>query len=246
LKENAHTLCSIFVNPIQFNDLQDFQNYPKTQEADIAMLEKQGCDVVFLPSVDELYPEGPGPVKQYDLGRLEQILEGKFRPGHFQGVCQVVDILLSIVKPHRLYLGQKDYQQCMVIQKMIELTGRSTQVKICETIREEDGLAMSSRNSRLSASERQVAPVIYSTLVNTRNAFAKGDLVPLQKRAFEQLEKAGLRPDYFEFANAETLVILSTWNGTDPVVAVVAAFLGNVRLIDNMILNNSISFNQYN
>jgi pantoate--beta-alanine ligase len=243
LKENDLTLCSIFINPTQFNDPQDFQKYPVTIEADILKLEEQGCDILFLPSVEEIYPAGLGQGKHYALGYLEQILEGKFRPGHFQGVCRVVDILLEIVEPHRLYLGQKDYQQCMVIQKMIELTGRATQLRICETIREKDGLAMSSRNTRLSASERQVAPIIYSALVKTKNDLKKGDLAPLKKLAFQQLEQAGLRPDYFEFANADTLEIITAWNGTDPLVAVVAAFLGDVRLIDNMILNSSVSNN---
>jgi pantoate--beta-alanine ligase len=243
LKENDLTLCSIFINPTQFNDPQDFQKYPITIEADILKLEEQGCDILFLPSVEEIYPAGLGQGKHYALGYLEQILEGKFRPGHFQGVCRVVDILLEIVEPHRLYLGQKDYQQCMVIQKMIELTGRATQLRICETIREKDGLAMSSRNTRLSASERQVAPIIYSALVKTKNDLKKGDLAPLKKLAFQQLEQAGLRPDYFEFANADTLEIITAWNGTDPLVAVVAAFLGDVRLIDNMILNSSVSNN---
>jgi pantoate--beta-alanine ligase len=243
MKENAHTLCSIFVNPTQFNDPQDFQKYPITIESDIAKLDRQGCDILFLPSVDEIYPAGLGQGKPYELGRLEQILEGQFRPGHFQGVCRVVDILLEIVEPHRLYLGQKDYQQCMVIQKMIELTGRATEVRICETMRENDGLAMSSRNTRLSATERQVAPVIYMVLTKAKKDLTKGDLAPLREQAFKQLEKAGLRPDYFEFANAGTLEILQQWNGKDPVVAVVAAFLGDVRLIDNMILNSSVSFN---
>jgi pantoate--beta-alanine ligase len=243
LEENSHTVCSIFVNPTQFNDPQDFQKYPITIESDIAKLAKEGCDILFLPSLEEIYPAGLGKGKHYELGLLEQILEGKFRPGHFQGVCRVVDILLEIVEPHSLYLGQKDYQQCMVIRKMIELTGRATQLRICETIREKDGLAMSSRNTRLSATERQVAPVIYKVLTETRNNLAKGELAPLQTKAIQQLETAGLRPDYFEFANAGTLEIMQEWNGTDPLVAVVAAFLGDVRLIDNMILNSSVSFN---
>ena len=155
----------------------------------------------------------------------------------------MVDILLEIVEPHRLYLGQKDYQQCMVVRKMIELTGRATELRICETMREKDGLAMSSRNTRLSVTERQVAPVIYTVLMKAKNALTKGDLATLREQAFQQLEKAGLRPDYFEFANAGNLEIMQHWNGKDPVVAVVAAFLGDVRLIDNMILNSGVSFN---
>ncbi|HLO81093.1 MAG TPA: pantoate--beta-alanine ligase [Chitinophagaceae bacterium] len=241
--ENAHSLCSIFVNPTQFNDPQDFQKYPVTIEADILKLEKQGCDILFLPTTEEIYPGGMGKAPYYELGRLEQILEGKFRPGHFQGVCQVVDILLSITEPDRLYLGQKDYQQCMVIQKMISLTGKSTALRICETVREADGLAMSSRNMRLSPEQRQKAPIIFKVLDQTRKELRNGSLLQLQQQALEHLENGGFRPDYFEFAKADTLEIVQEWDGRQPLVALVAAFLGEIRLIDNMILNSSDSFN---
>jgi pantoate--beta-alanine ligase len=241
--KRKHTLCSIFVNPTQFNDPQDFQKYPVVIESDIVKLEKQGCDLLFLPHVDEIYPQSNDQLIHYDIGHLEQVLEGKFRPGHFQGVCRVVDILLDIVAPHRLYLGQKDFQQCMVIRKMIELTGKTTELRICPTIRERDGLAMSSRNMRLSAEQRQIAPTMYAVLSNAKNNLKTGDLSVMQKQALEQLEKAGFRPDYFEFADADTLDIIRQWNGRDNVVALVAAFLGDVRLIDNMILSSPVSFN---
>ncbi|MFZ1534928.1 MAG: pantoate--beta-alanine ligase, partial [Chitinophagaceae bacterium] len=156
-KENQVTISSIFVNPTQFNDLKDFEKYPITIEKDIEMLEAAGCNVLFLPSVKEIYPEGIKPEMQYELGYIETILEGKFRPGHFQGVCMVVHRLLDIVQPDNLYLGQKDYQQCMVISKLVELINQQDTIKvnICPTLREKDGLAMSSRNMRLNEDERK-------------------------------------------------------------------------------------------
>jgi pantoate--beta-alanine ligase len=243
LQESDLTLCSIFVNPTQFNDPQDFQKYPISIESDIEMLEKQGCDILFLPSVEEIYPSGTGGGLHYELGELEQILEGKFRPGHFQGVSRVVDILVSTVEPDHLYLGQKDYQQCMVIRKMLELTGKDTRLIICETVREKDGLAMSSRNRRLGEPDREKAVGIYHSLLFAQENLREGSLEELKKRALGMLEAEGFRPDYFELAHARTLQILSHWNGEDPVVAIVAAFLGEVRLIDNMILNSSVPIN---
>jgi pantoate--beta-alanine ligase len=236
-KENAVSLCSIFVNPTQFNDPQDFQKYPITIESDIQKLQSAGCNVLFLPSVEEIYPGGLDNGKHYDLGHLEQVLEGSFRPGHFQGVCRVVDILLSITEPDVLYLGQKDYQQCMVIGKMIELTGKQTLLRICDTVREHDGLAMSSRNMRLTPDQRTIAPLIYQLLSGAKRSLKAGDLRPYQSKALEELRNAGFKPDYFEFAHADSLQLVQHWNGTDRLVTLVAAFLGDVRLIDNMILN---------
>ncbi len=241
--ENLSTLCSIFINPTQFNDPQDFKKYPVTTESDIQMLEHEGCDILFMPSVDNIYPDGLAEGKLYQLGELEKILEGKFRPGHFQGVCQVVDVLLSIVSPNRLYLGQKDYQQCMVIAKMLELTEKKPELVICETVREPDGLAMSSRNRRLSPSERSKAVTIFAALVYAKGHLVSGPLGKIKEQALNMLQSEGFRPDYFEFAHARTLEIFDHWNGQDPVVAVAAAFLGEVRLIDNMILNSGRSVN---
>jgi pantoate--beta-alanine ligase len=244
LRENQLTLCSIFINPTQFNDPQDFQKYPVSIESDVSMLEKRGCHVVFLPSVDEIYPQGSQETKRYNLGELESVLEGKFRPGHFQGVCKVVDILVSITEPDQLYLGQKDYQQCMVIRKMLDLTGRATGLVICETVREKDGLAMSSRNRRLPDADREKATGIFRSLLFAREHLSEGPLEQLKRQTMSMLEADGFKPDYFEFADARTLQILDHWNGKDPVVALVAAFLGEVRLIDNMILNSTPPINQ--
>lgn len=243
IQENQFTLCSIFVNPTQFNDPQDFLKYPVSLESDLRMLENRGCDVLFLPSVEEIYPHGIQDSKHFELGDLELILEGKFRPGHFQGVCRVVDILVSVVEPDRLYLGQKDYQQCMVIRKMLELTDKKTSLVICDTVREDDGLAMSSRNRRLSPADRETAAGIYRSLIFARNQLKAGALKEIKEKSLTMLESDGFRPDYFEIAHARTLQIMDHWNGRDPIVALVAAFLGEVRLIDNLILNNSAPIN---
>src|SRR6478609_10764771 len=175
-QQSGITVCSIFVNPTQFNDPQDFAKYPVTLEKDLLLLEKAGCDVVFLPSVAEMYPGGLAPDKHFELGYLETILEGKYRPGHFQGVCQVVNRLLEIVRPTTLFLGQKDYQQCMVIKKLIELAGFDTTLNIVPTIRENSGLALSSRNLRLSKKDKETAAVIYRSLQFLRQNIQPGDL----------------------------------------------------------------------
>jgi pantoate--beta-alanine ligase len=229
-------VCSIFVNPTQFNDPKDFEKYPVTLDKDIDLLEKAGCDVLFLPAVTEIYPDGTALKEQYDLGYIETILEGKFRPGHFQGVCQVVNRLLDIVAPDNLYLGQKDYQQCMVIKKMIELKGLKTKIIICPTLRETDGLAMSSRNMRLNAKERQEAVTISQVLAFIKNEIRPGYLQDLKLRSIDILEAQGYKVDYVEIADADTLAIRENWDGKTKLVALVAAFLNEVRLIDNMLL----------
>ncbi len=235
-KSGVLTVCSIFVNPTQFNDSKDFENYPSTIERDIDELEKAGCDVLFLPTVSEMYPEGTKNAKQYDLGYLETVLEGKYRPGHFQGVCQVVHRLLDIIPADQLYLGQKDYQQCMVIKKLVDLAKIKTAISICPTFREADGLAMSSRNVRLTAPDRKIAVKIFETLSNIKNNVKPGDLKPLQETAIQNLTAAGFKVDYAELANAKTLELMHEWDGKTEMVTLIAAFLHDVRLIDNMLL----------
>lgn len=238
--KSANSLCiaSIFVNPTQFNDPADFSKYPVTIENDILLLEKAGCDLLFLPSVAEVYPTGTANPPNYELGYIETILDGKFRPGHFQGVCMVVHRLLSIVNPDNLYLGQKDYQQCMVINRLLELTGmKSIQLNISPTLRETDGLAMSSRNLRLTSQDRAVAPAIFETLMAVKTGIKPGSLLEIKKMATEKLTQKGFRVDYIEIATAKELILLNEWNGHDKLVALAAAFLGDVRLIDNMLLN---------
>lgn len=234
--ENDLVVCSIFVNPTQFNDPKDFQNYPITIENDIDLLEKAGCDALFLPAVEEMYPAGLENKKPYALGYLETVLEGRYRPGHFQGVCQVVHRLLTIVPADRLYLGQKDFQQCMVIRKMIELENLPVETVICPTLRETDGLAMSSRNMRLDKTAREKAVEISRTLLHIKSSLKAGDLSELKTAAVEQLNRTGFKTDYVEIADADTLELIGRWDGKQKLVALCAAFLGEVRLIDNMLL----------
>jgi len=220
------TVCSIFVNPTQFNDPKDYQKYPITIEKDIALLEAAGADALFLPEVREMYPDGTTGLEKYDLGHLETILEGKYRPGHFQGVCQVMRRLLDLVRPDHLFMGSKDYQQCMVVQRLIQLMDWSIHLHRCPIVREPDGLAMSSRNTRLTPPERQRATAIYQSL----QALRSGAPLTIAEKI---LTDAQFRTDYIATCDPETL------EPTDPSpgsIALIAAFQGEVRLIDNLIL----------
>lgn len=231
--DNNISICSIYVNPTQFNNAEDFKKYPKTIENDINLLEKWGCDVLFLPETDEVYSK-EFVINHYNLGYLESLLEGKYRPGHFQGVCQVVHRLLQIVMPDKLYLGRKDYQQCMVISKMIELKEINTEVVICPTLREPDGLAMSSRNLRLNETQRITAVQIFKTMQMIRKEITPGNLYQLKQKAVKILTDAGFRVDYVEIADAGSLEPIIEWNGQQKAVTLVAAFLDDIRLIDNL------------
>lgn len=235
-EENELVVCSIYVNPTQFNDPKDFERYPKTLEKDIYMLEKASCDVLFLPDTAQLYPPGETDEEKYDLGELEYMLEGKFRPGHFQGVCQVVQRLINIVMPEQLYLGQKDFQQCMVIKKLLTLMGMHTNLVICPIIRETNGLAMSSRNMRLSADERNKAAGIYAALSYIDQNIQPGPLRDILDKAVHILSAHGLRSEYIEIATVADMKPLTEWDGDTEIVALIAAYMGDVRLIDNMIL----------
>ncbi len=233
--QNSLTICSIYVNPTQFNNIIDLNKYPVTLEKDIDKLEMADCDILFLPSTEEMYMNNE--IKEhYDLGMLEHILEGKYRPGHFQGVCTIVDKLLKAIKPNTLYLGKKDYQQCMVINKMITDKKYEVRLEICETIREPRGLAMSSRNLRLNEVEKIDALKIIETLINIKKDIKPGNLEEIKINATKYLTKNGYKVDYTEIADAATLEIVSDWDGKAKLVALVAAYLNNLRLIDNIIL----------
>lgn len=231
-------VSSIFVNPTQFNEAGDFEKYPKTIDKDVYKLEKAGCDILFLPSVKEMYPNGSILHKQYNLGYLDTLLEAASRPGHFQGVCQVMDRLLTIVQPDRVVLGQKDYQQCMVISKLVSETGIPIDILIGDTLREHDGLAMSSRNLRLSGNARTKAPQIYETLVWIKQQIKPGNLQSIKKRAADNLNTGGFKTDYIEIADAKSLQIVADWDGQSALVILIAAFIDDIRLIDNMLLLN--------
>jgi pantoate--beta-alanine ligase len=235
-QENHLTVCSIFINPTQFNNSEDFRLYPVTMEEDIEKLVVAGCEILFIPPVSEIYPESYRK-KEYELGSIETVLEGYYRPGHFQGVCQVVDRLLDMVEPDHLYMGQKDFQQCMVVKKLLEITGKEKVMKLVinPTIREADGLAMSSRNLRLNIEEKALAVSIYNELCTIKARLDQEPLANLKKQAEEHLEEKGFSVDYVEIAQVSDLATAT--DNHKPLVALVAANIGQIRLIDNMLLN---------
>ena len=240
INQSDLTVCSIFVNPTQFNNPQDYQKYPVTISDDIIKLEDAGCDVLFFPPVEEVYPHGLISTN-YDFGNLEHILEGEYRPGHFQGVGQVVHRLLDIVQPDKIFIGQKDYQQCFIIKKLLELEQIPVEVYVEETLREASGLALSSRNLRLSEAEKKSAAAINQSLLYVKENLAKQsipDLIAFAKKHL--LENGFSKIDYLSIVNAKTLQTIDVWDATTPLVALLAAYIGEVRLIDNMVLTPSL------
>lgn len=233
----CYTVCSIFVNPTQFNDPSDLEKYPRTPEKDAELLEKVGCDVIFMPEVEEIYP--PGDIQDFELDfeGLDEVMEGVFRPGHFKGVAQVVKRLLDLVQPDGLYMGQKDFQQVAIVRHLIRVTGFPVELVVVPTVREHDGLAMSSRNVRLSPDGRRQGPAIYQALMAAKNKAASG-LPPaeISREAMNELSNAGFKPEYFEVVNGDTLQPVQSMEAAPEVVACVAAWLEGVRLIDNMSL----------
>jgi pantoate--beta-alanine ligase len=237
-KTKGHfSIASIFVNPTQFNDPADFEKYPKTLEKDIRLLESHGCDVLFLPSASEIYPNGMLQLPHYNLGALDQIWEGSHRPGHFQGVCQVVHRLLLAVRPGHLFMGQKDFQQCMVVSRLLELTRLPVELHICPTVREDSGLALSSRNMRLSQEGRQQATEIFRQLRYIQHHIGRLPVALLEQQAAEALLRAGFsKVDYIAVCRQETLEHLTKWDAGIAAVIIAAAFLNDVRLIDNLVV----------
>jgi len=235
--ENDITICSIFINPTQFNNATDFEKYPITIEADIEQLELNGCDILFMPSVEDIYPSH-FQKSHFELGYLETILEGKHRKGHFQGVCMVVKRLLEIVNCDILYLGQKDYQQCMVLKKMVSDLNIPVGIEILPTVREENGLAMSSRNKRLDEAQKEAALIIFEVLCFLKENIFEIDMADLKVKSVEKLKAKGFDIDYVEITD-ELLKTITTAEKKQTIVALIAASIGEVRLIDNMILNNA-------
>jgi pantoate--beta-alanine ligase len=228
-------VCSIFVNPTQFTDPKDLEKYPRPLEHDIRMLEEAGCDVVFMPSVLEMYPE---PEEWHiDLGPAEFLLEGEFRKGHYQGVTQIVKKLFDAVNPDVAFFGQKDFQQVLMIQNMVRHFNLPIEIVSCPIIREDDGLAMSSRNIHLSASDRNNALVLSRALNYVRENYQEQQIETLVNTAKEMINSTGgVELDYFTIANKETLLPEREKNGSE-LVALVAAKVGQTRLIDNTLLD---------
>lgn len=231
--ENSHVVVSIFVNPTQFNNKEDLKKYPRTLEHDLALLNKIPNCIVFIPEVNEIYPENDG-FQEIDLQGMDAILEGKFRPGHFQGVVHVVHNFFQIIQPLRAYFGQKDFQQLAIIRKLTEAFGFKIQIIACETVRDLSGLAKSSRNMRLDESEKIAALIIYETLnfmKQNRNVYSCP--LELKNAAISFFNRGNLQLEYLEICDSNTLEVLEK-DWTKNMTASIAAYCGEVRLIDNM------------
>lgn len=235
-KENDFVIVSIFVNPTQFNDKKDLEKYPRTLESDLLLLETTGVDVVFFPEVSEVYPDGDDKGAEIDLGGLDTYMEGAFRPGHFKGVAQVVKRLLDIVTPDKLYMGQKDFQQFTIIHHMIQKLKISTELVVCPIIREPNGLAMSSRNERLSSATRSVAGIIYKTLKAAKRQSSTKTPEQISSYGMKKLNVAPFEPEYFIIVDGYKLTPIDDIHATKYAVACVAVWADGVRLIDNIIL----------
>ncbi len=231
------TVCSIFVNPTQFNDPKDLEKYPRTIERDIAMLEAAGCDILYLPEVSDIYPTGEAAMEQFSFGAIETLLEGASRPGHFAGVAQVVKILLDFVQPNKLFLGQKDFQQCLILKKLTAQLQIPIEVVVCPIYREMNGLAMSSRNVRLPEVLRLKAGCIYATLnyaASLLRILPPQEIELIAKHAIE--EREDFKVDYFKILHANDLQPVEHINGLSKVVIITAVIVGGVRLLDNILL----------
>ncbi len=227
-------VCSIFVNPNQFNDKEDLKKYPRTPEADIALLEGAQCDVLFMPSVDEVYPEAIH--TKYNFGYLDSILEGAHRPGHFNGVAQVVRRLFEIVQPHKAFFGSKDYQQVMVVKSLVQQLQMPINIVACPILREPDGVAMSSRNTLLSPNERKLAGHIPVWMKHAAAMIRSGKSIAQTKQYInaEVIKHKDMNLDYFEICNANDLKILDDSSPCHSRIALIALFVGKIRLIDNI------------
>ena len=232
-KENDEVISSIFVNPTQFNNPDDFQKYPKTLEKDLELLEKAGVDAVYVPNVEEMYPDGLNS-KKYDFDGLENEMEGKYRPGHFDGVGTIVEELFRQVQPHNAYFGEKDYQQLAIIKKMVEKTKLPVKIHGVPTLREEDGLAMSSRNVRLTETQRKEATIIYETLTKVKEWFKVISVEEIKLRVLEIFRNSNFELEYFVIADEETLKEANAIDEDKEYRAFIVAYADTVRLIDNM------------
>ena len=234
--ENQVTVASIYINPTQFNNPVDLEKYPRTLEKDIALLEGGGCDVLFCPDNDEMYAQTS--TVKFDFGHLDKILEGEFRPGHFSGVALVVSKLFNIVRHDIAYFGQKDYQQFLIISRLVEELKFGIQLQCIPTHREPDGLAMSSRNLRLSESERGKAIVFFNSFLVARESIKSGMKISDVKKQVKKMCEAeeGVLLDYFEVADCENLILLESVKEPDQSIMLIAGFVGDVRLIDNMMV----------
>lgn len=232
--ENDVCVVSVFVNPTQFNNKNDLETYPRTLEKDAELLASVNCSILFAPDVEQIYPEPD--TRVFDFGQLDKVMEGKFRPGHFNGVAQVVSRLFSIVEPKRAYFGEKDFQQLAIIREMVKQLNIPVQIVGCPIVREEDGMALSSRNMRLSATEREKAVLISQTLLKSCNFVAEKSVAELKQWVVDQINSEPLlKVEYFDIVDGLTMQSIANWSDTDYAVGCITVYCGEeVRLIDNM------------
>jgi len=231
------TIASIFVNPTQFNNADDLKNYPRDLQKDLDLLNEAGCDAVFVPSEHEMYPEKD--TRIFDFDGIDKVMEGEHRPGHFNGVAQIVSKLFEAVNPHKVFLGQKDFQQIAILKKMVEKLNFNVEIVACSIIRENDGLAMSSRNQLLTEEHRKVAPRIYSVLMESiQIAKQLKSNIKVKNWVINEINKIPqLKLEYFEIVDAQTLVSVEQIDGDNGHIGCIAVWAGKVRLIDNIIYN---------
>lgn len=235
VKENEVGVVSLFVNPIQFNNQDDYDKYPRTEEEDFKLLAAAGVDAVFAPDVNEMYPKDITDCKEYDLGEVAQVMEGKYRPGHFQGVARVLDILFRLVDPHRAYFGEKDFQQIAVVRNLIKSEGLNVEIVACPIKRAPDGLALSSRNARLNDSQRKAAAEIYATLKYSVEYSKQHSVQATHDTVVERIDAIpGMKVEYFEIVDARTLQPVDEWEESNWIVGCITVYCGEVRLIDNI------------
>lgn len=236
--DNDAAIASVFVNPTQFNNPTDLATYPRKEEDDFRLLETAGMAAVFAPSVEEIYPDGVEASKgskTFDLGKVAEVMEGRFRPGHFQGVAQIVSMLLEMASPTRAYFGEKDFQQIAVIRRMVATEGIDVEIVSCPIRRADDGLALSSRNALLNAEQRKAAPEIYRTLAESVDYSRSHSVSATHDMVVEHLDaQQGFRVEYFEIVDGITLQPVADWNDSEYIVGCITVYCGDIRLIDNI------------
>ena len=240
-QENDQTIVSLFVNPVQFNNPTDLATYPRRPEEDFKLLAKEGVDVVFAPTVEEIYPADFNKERKFDLGIKAEVMEGKFRPGHFQGVALVVNRLFELCRPTHAYFGMKDFQQIAVIKEMIKKEGLDVEIIACPIVREESGLAFSSRNQLLEESDKKAAPEIYKTLKESLE-YSKSHTVEETRSWVAKTinSKDNFKLEYFEIVDGETLIPVEEWDEAAYIIGCITVYVGRIRLIDNIIYKGNL------
>jgi pantoate--beta-alanine ligase len=238
-QENDICISSIFINPTQFNDQKDFEKYPRVVDEDVKKLDSTGCDIVFTPNDDDIYPGNDYSKIIIDLGYLGRVLEAKHRPGHYDGVVTVVKKLFDLVQPYTAYFGQKDYQQYLVIKKLIAHFNYDIKLILCDTVRESDGLAMSSRNRLLNQNERKLAPIIFATLSMAKKLLKEKSIADVKEWSVNSFRRENLiNFEYFEIVDADSLKPINSLHNADCMIICTAMKIGNIRLIDNILVKN--------